>query len=140
MNEQVGADSQEVNQKEIRISSRNVEHFVAKISEPYFVSYVQSFDIFRALETFTADQFDFSTHFQDYHVFHRPAIKLSTHGRRSGGVAVLVSKRLMPFVTQIVYDWTKIYYLSHCMFHHTKARIICSLTRIVASTISKNFF
>ena len=101
MNEQVGADSKGVNQKEIRISSLNVEHFVAKISEPDFVSYVKSFDIFCALETFTADQFDFSTHFQDYHVFHRPAIKLSTHGRRSGGVAVLVSKRLMPFVTQI---------------------------------------
>ena len=101
MNEQVGADSKGVNQKEIRISSLNVEHFVAKISEPDFVSYVKSFDIFCALETFTADQFDFSTHFQDYHVFHRRAIKLSTHGRRSGGVAVLVSKRLMPFATQI---------------------------------------
>ena len=100
MNGQVGADSKGVNQKEIRISSLNVEHFVAKISEPDFVSYVKSFDIFCALETLTADQFDFSTHFQDHHVFHRPAIKLSTHGRRSGGVAVLVSKRLMPFVTQ----------------------------------------
>lgn len=46
MNEQVGADSKGVNQKEIRISSLNVEHFVAKISEPDFVSYVKSFDIF----------------------------------------------------------------------------------------------
>ena len=101
LNEQVGADSEGVNQKEIRISCLNVEHSVAKISEPDFVSYVKSFDIFCALETFTANQFDFGTHFQDYHVFHRSAIKLSTHGRRSGGVLVLVSKRLMPFVTQI---------------------------------------
>ena len=86
MNEQVGADSKGVNQKEIRISSLNVEQLVTKISEPDFISYVKSFGIFCALETFTADQFDFSSHFQDYHVFHRPAIKLSirqTIGRGS---------------------------------------------------------
>ena len=51
MNGQVGADSKGVNQKEIRISSLNFEHFVAKISEPDFLSYVKSFDIFCALET-----------------------------------------------------------------------------------------
>ena len=40
MNEQVGADSKGVNQKEIRISSLNVEHFVAKISEPEWLRLV----------------------------------------------------------------------------------------------------
>ena len=40
------------------------------------MNYIKSFDIFCALETFTSSQFDFSTHFEDYSVFHAPAKKL----------------------------------------------------------------
>ena len=46
-------------------------------------------------------QFEFSIHFSDYAVFHSPAKKLSKHGRRSGGVAVLIHKTVMPLVTHI---------------------------------------
>ena len=44
--------------------------------------------------------FDFSTHFRDYCVFHSAAIKLSLRGR-SGGVAVLIPKTLLPYITRI---------------------------------------
>ena len=57
----------------ISISSLHVENLIAKLNEPDFVNYIKSFDIFCALETFTSSQFDFSTHFEDYSVFHAPA-------------------------------------------------------------------
>ena len=77
--------------KVIRICSVNVENLVTKISEPDFVSYVKAFDVFGAVETFTSTHFDFSTHFDNYHAFHSPAIKLSARGKRSGSVAVLIA-------------------------------------------------
>ena len=83
------------------MSSLNVENLVTKLSEADFVNYIRSFDIFCAIETFTSAVFDFSTHFQDYCVFHSPAIKLSVRGRRSGGVAVLIRKTLLPYMTRI---------------------------------------
>ena len=69
------------------------------------MNYIKSFDIFCALETFTSSQFDFSTYFEDYSVFHAPAKKLSRRGRKSGGVAVLVRKSLMQFVTCVECDY-----------------------------------
>ena len=54
---------------------------------------------------FTSSQFDFSTHFEDYSVFHAPAKKLSRRGRKSGGVAVLVRKSLMQFLTCVECDY-----------------------------------
>ena len=45
--------------------------------------------------------FDFSAHFQEICVFHSPAIKLSLRGRRSGGVAVLIRKTFLPYITRI---------------------------------------
>ena len=74
---------------------------MTKISEPDFVSYVKAFDVFGAVETFTSTHFDFSTHFDNYHVFHSPAIKLSARGRRSGGVAIFIEKTIMPVVAHI---------------------------------------
>ena len=73
------------------MSSLNVENLVTKLSEADFVTYIRSFDIFCAIVTFTSEVFDFSTHFQDYCVFHSAAIKLSLRGRRSG-VAVLIRR------------------------------------------------
>ena len=74
---------------------------MTKISEPDFVSYIKSFGVFCAIETFTSTHFDFSTYFDNYHVFHSPAIKLSARGSRSGGVAVFIDKTFMPFITHI---------------------------------------
>ena len=39
--------------------------------------------------------------FDEFYVFHSPAIKLTRHGRRSGGVAVFVRKTFLRFVTLI---------------------------------------
>ena len=85
----------------MKLSCWNVENLLTKVSEPDFVSYVKSFDIFCAIETFASTLFDFSTHFENHHVLHSPAIKLSARGRRSGGVAVFIDRSFMPFVTPI---------------------------------------
>ena len=74
---------------------------MTKVSEPDFGSYITSFEIFCAIETFTSTLFDFSTHCANHLVLPSTAIKLSARGRRSGGVAVSIDKSLMPFVTPI---------------------------------------
>ena len=73
----------------------------ARLSEPGFFTYVLQFDICCLLETFTPDNFDFDIYFDDYVSFHFPGKKLSVHGRRSGGVVVLVRKRLKTLVARI---------------------------------------
>jgi exonuclease III len=40
-------------------------------------------------------------HFPEFHAFHSPAVKLSRHGRRSGGGVALVKKYIMPFVSHV---------------------------------------
>ena len=70
----------------------NIEGLSSRIAEPGFLDYVANFNICCFTETFTAVDFDFSIHFSEYLIFHSPAIKLSRHGRRSGGVVVLVKK------------------------------------------------
>jgi len=79
----------------------NVEHLVGKLMEQDFINYVKSFDIFCMQETFTSTAFDFSTLFHEYKVFHAPGVKLSRHGRRCGGVALLIKKTLEQFVTSV---------------------------------------
>ena len=59
-----------------------------------FLTYLYSFDVCCLTETFTSSDFDFSIYFSDYNIVHSPGIKLSLHGRRSGGVVILVKKSL----------------------------------------------
>ena len=66
----------------------------AKIPEPGFMNYLNQFDICCLVETFTSENFDFSASFDDHVAMHSPGIKLSVHGRLSGGVVVLIKKAL----------------------------------------------
>ena len=86
---------------EIHIACHNVEHLAVKIREPDYLKFIDSFDIFCFLESFTVANFDFSIHFNDYDVYHSPAIKLSNRGRVSGGVVVVMKKYLAKFVKQV---------------------------------------
>ena len=95
------ADSEHV----YKFCSFNVENLLPKLCEPDFVQYIKSFDIFCALESFTDENFDFDVLFEDFHVYHSPAIKLSRRGRRSGGVAVFIKKTLVPYITQITCEY-----------------------------------
>ncbi|RUM93187.1 MAG: hypothetical protein DSZ28_08770, partial [Thiothrix sp.] len=63
---------------------------------------IARFDICCFVETFTPNDFDFGRYCEECCIFHSPAVKLSYHGRRSGGVAILVKKTLSTTVSQIL--------------------------------------
>ena len=77
----------------------NVEGIVSKLKDTSFVSFISCYDFVCLVETFV-DTFT-STLFPSFTSFVTPAKKLSHHGRRSGGVIVLVRNVLMRFVKQI---------------------------------------
>ena len=79
----------------------NIGGLASKLTDPDFISYVGGFDTIALDETFPDKRFDLTNHFPDFEVFQAPAVKLTHHGRRSGGVVVLVKKRLMSFVYRI---------------------------------------
>ena len=88
----------------VRLLSWNVEGLAQKISEPGFKEYVSNHDICCLTETFTCTNFDFSKCFAEFSVSHAPGIKLSSQGRRSGGVALLVKKTLAAHSTTLDSD------------------------------------
>ena len=59
------------------------------------------FDFITHVETFVDTSLDLSHVFSDHVQFLSPAVKLSHHGRRSGGVTVLVRKNLKRCVHKI---------------------------------------
>ena len=70
----------------------NIEGLCSKLSEPGFLEYIKRFDICCLTETFSSPTFDFSVHFKEFTALHLPGIKLSSRGRRSGGVMMLIKK------------------------------------------------
>ena len=69
------------------------------LSLSQFVSYVASFYCISLCETFV-ETFQ-SSLFPEHTLFCCPALKLSTQGRRSGGVVVLIRTKLLPLVRQL---------------------------------------
>lgn len=86
----------------------NIENLSDKLSDALFIDYVSHFDVICLTETFMGDSFDFSTVFLEHKDFCAPGLKLSSHGRRSGGVLVLIRKCLVKYVKKVVlgYDNT----------------------------------
>ena len=64
-------------------------------------NYIDQFDIVSLVETHLDDNVDVSDLFTSFELFTRPAIKLSVQGRRSGGVMVLVKKKLCHLVEEV---------------------------------------
>ena len=87
-NNEVSDCTEPCGKRQIKFSSFDVQNIASKLSQTDFVSYIKSFGIFCALETFSNAQLDFSIHFLEFHAFHSPAVKLSRHRRRSDGVLV----------------------------------------------------
>ena len=79
----------------------NIGGLASKLTDPDFISYVGGFDVIAIVETFLDKSFDLTNHFPDFEVFQASAVKLTHHGRGSGGVVVLVKKRLMSCVYRI---------------------------------------
>ena len=77
----------------------NVGGLLSKLNTPEFVSYVASFDSVRLCETFVETLR--SSLFPEHTIFCCLALKLSTQGRRSSGVVVLIRTKLLPLVHQL---------------------------------------
>lgn len=84
---------------EFSMLSYNVEGIVSKLGDSSFVSFLTNYDFVCLVETFV-DTFT-STFFPSYTSFVAPAKKLSHHGRKSGGVIVLVRNVFLRFVKQV---------------------------------------
>ena len=79
----------------------NIDGLASKLVDDDFIQYVQTIDIVCLIETFLDDTFHLTNHFCDYVKYLSPAIKHSYMGRRSGGLLLLVKKRLEQFVSKI---------------------------------------
>ena len=85
----------------LSIASWNIEGLASKLGEPGFMDYVLSFDICCLLETFTPENFDFSSLSNENVVFHAPAVKLSHRGRRSGGVVIMAKRAIAQRIFEV---------------------------------------
>ena len=72
----------------------NVGSVASKLYDCDWVKYVELFDFVTLTETFMDNDFDLSGVFHDFIKFVCPAVKLSYHGRRSGGLLVMEKKQL----------------------------------------------
>jgi len=93
--------SDNINKTGISFLSWNVGGLIGKLRDPDFVNYVTSFDVCCLQETFTFPSFDFSISFDEFLVFHSPAVRLSRMGRGSGGTLLLIKKSLSEFVSVV---------------------------------------
>ena len=79
----------------------NLEGLTSRLTEPGFLAFISLYHICCFVETFTGENFDFGSYFDEYIVLHAPAIRLSHYGRRSGGVVMLIKNCLSRFITQL---------------------------------------
>lgn len=79
----------------------NVAGLASKLADVDWVRYIERFDFVSIIETFVDDNFDLSNVFHEYDKFMCPAVKLSYHGRRSGGIVLLVKKYISKFVQEV---------------------------------------
>ena len=65
------------------------------------MNYVNTFHFAVITETFLDCSFDYDCVFPDYLKFYAPSSKLSTHGRNSGGVLLLIKKCFKKYIKEI---------------------------------------
>ena len=82
----------------MRALAWNLESLFDKLTLPGICEFIASFDIACLGETFTLPDFDFSIKFADFIAVHWPAEKFTELGRPSGGLLVLIGKKIKPFV------------------------------------------
>ena len=86
------------------------------------MSYIDKFDVACLTETFADSTFDFSRLFAGYVKFAAQAKKLSTQGRNSGGVLLLIRQSLSAFVKKLEVDCenTVVVKIDRCVFNLDK--------------------
>ena len=99
----------------------NVDGLHSKIADGDFKRYVEQFDVACLVETFVENSYDLTRHFTGYDKYVSPAVKLSHHGRRSGGVLLLVRKCFSKLIERvdIMYDQMIVVKFAKTLFNTT---------------------
>jgi len=103
----------------------NIEGLQSRLAEPGFIDYISRFDVCCFVETFTSENFDTAAYFNEYHVFHSPAVKLSHHGRRSGGVLALVKNTVTENVIEVTCEHDNMLILRFPTLRCNELIVIC---------------
>lgn len=98
--------------------SWNVDGLWNKLSDPDFLQFLNKHDVVCLFETFLENIFVPPASLCDFECFSFPAVKLSHHGRRSGGVVVLVKTAYAKYVSKvnIACDQTVLLKMDGCLF------------------------
>ena len=99
----------------------NVDGLHSKIADGDFKRYVEQFDFACLVETFAENSYDLTRHFTGYDKYVSPAVKLSHHGRCSGGVLLLVRKCFSKLIERvdIMYDQMIVVKFAKTLFNTT---------------------
>ena len=84
---------------DLRFLHWNVNGLTSKIYDDEFLDFLSCYNFICLVETFVSSLNDGI--FSGYKIFCKPAIKLSTLGRPSGGVICLIRSEFLPFVKEI---------------------------------------
>ena len=98
----------------------NVNGLESKLTDNDFIHYIHAFDVIVLVETFI-DNIHTNV-FANFELWMRPGIKLSRQGRASGGMVVLVRKRLLPLIKKISCNCN---HLNHMYFLFDKSLLNC---------------
>ena len=107
---------------DVSFLSYNIGGLVSKLYDADLLDYIGHYDFVSLSETFLDESFDFTNIFTSHVKFTSPAIKLSTQGRKSGGLLVLVANGLNNLVKQVQVDCPNmiVLRLSKKIFNSTK--------------------
>ena len=77
---------------------------MSKINDASFISFIRTFDVVCLLETFMHEDALPDSLFSNFEKYFSPAIKLSKHGRCSGGIYVFVKSTLSSIQIELSFD------------------------------------
>lgn len=84
----------------LKVLNFNVEGLFNKLTNSDFVEFLKQYDLICLTETHVSEDFELKD-FKEFEAFSLPGKKLSKHGRRSGGILVLVRKTIAALCVQI---------------------------------------
>ena len=88
----------------VKFLNYNVCGLNSKLDNADFINMIIKYDVITLTETFIMNEFKNCLYFKDYCIFTAKAKKLSLHGRSSGGVIVMVKRKLEKYIEKISTD------------------------------------
>ena len=117
---------------DIKFCSFNIGGLVKKLEDSEFLNFIDKFDVISLQETFMPkNNIPHNSLSSFLPPFFSPAFKLSSHGRCSGGVIVLVKSYLKDYVSEVQTDCPNCIILKFC--NVLKKDVICIFPYVTCS-------